>query len=428
MRNLVALVLVATLPPNALGAQDARVGAAVGAEAELGDLAGDFTLVAREEDETFTGALTVTERNGAPRAQLAFPGLPMLVLDEVSMNGRVATMSGELAGARTVFTLTFDTDTTFSGTWSMGEQHGTLTGRRGVSPLARAPECADGTTELPSDPPAPLPSSHPDSARIVTSDVTLFWQVLDRSTPETLVDLLHCEYLRGATGAVRDFIPYRIVSANRLAKTVTERRQRYEQARASSLAVDTMEGAIRPVFHRLEALYPDAVFPDVYFVIGALNTGGTTTDRGLLIGAEMYRGHDGIPHIVAHELVHYQQVPVPDTVATLLAQSIKEGSADFVAELISGDHINRRAHAYAETRERELWEEFRRVMHGSDVSGWLYGSPSEGRPADLGYFIGYRIAQAYYERAPDRRVALADILKVTDYREFLRKSGYAPPE
>ena len=39
-------------------------------------------------------------------------------------------------------------------------------------------------------------------------------------------------------------------------------------------------------------------------------------------------------------------------------------------------------------------------MAGSDVSDWLYGGTPRGdRPADLGYFVGFRIAQAYYERA-----------------------------
>lgn len=48
--------------------------------------------------------------------------------------------------------------------------------------------------------------------------------------------------------------------------------------------------------------------------------------------------------IVAHELVHYQQDYAPGN--TLLRQSLVEGVADFVGELISGRHINPAAQAY----------------------------------------------------------------------------------
>jgi uncharacterized protein YjaZ len=155
-----------------------------------------------------------------------------------------------------------------------------------------------------------------------------------------------------------------------------------------------------------------------------LNTGGTVSERGLLIGAEMYIEHTGVPHIVAHELVHYQQRPITAEQRTLLAQSIMEGSADFVAELISGRHINSRAHEYARPREQELWQEFSQVMAGRDFTGWLYGNPPEGRPADLGYFFGYRIAQAYFEKTAGKPQALRDILGITDYAAFLKESGY----
>ena len=107
----------------------------------------------------------------------------------------------------------------------------------------------------------------------------------------------------------------------------------------------------------MKDLYPEAVFPDVYIVIGRLTSGGTTSDRGLLIGAEMNGRTPGmpveelndwlkqvitpvdrIPHIIAHELIHFEQKYGGSEV--LLVQSIREGSADFLAELISGRHIN----------------------------------------------------------------------------------------
>jgi uncharacterized protein YjaZ len=130
---------------------------------------------------------------------------------------------------------------------------------------------------------------------------------------------------------------------------------------------------------------------------------------------------EDIPHIVAHELIHFQQKS--GRAQSLLAQSIREGSADFLAELISGRHINQKVHEFANPREAELWQEFRQKMHGKDYSGWLY-SDAKDRPHDLGYWMGYQITKAYYDRAADKQKAIREILEVRDFDAFLEKSGY----
>jgi uncharacterized protein YjaZ len=191
---------------------------------------------------------------------------------------------------------------------------------------------------------------------------------------------------------------------------------------------------------KLKYLYPDAIFPPVYFVIGALSSGGTSSNDGLIIGAEMYgRTPDSpidelnswlltvlkpvneVPHIVAHELIHFQQ---NYDGSTLLAGSIKEGSADFIAELISGKHINTHVHEFANPREKELWLEFKEKMHEKDFTGWMYSSVKD-RPNDLGYWMGYKITKSYYDNQKDKQAAIKEILNIKNFDRFLEKSGYA---
>lgn len=43
-----------------------------------------------------------------------------------------------------------------------------------------------------------------------------------------------------------------------------------------------------------------------------------------------------------------------------------------------------------------------------------------------GYFFGYRIDRAWYERAPDREAALYEMLRLRDPARFLGESGYHP--
>lgn len=131
---------------------------------------------------------------------------------------------------------------------------------------------------------------------------------------------------------------------------------------------------------------------------------------------------ESIPYIVAHELVHYQQ-KYPKGERTLLAKAIKEGSADFIGELISGRHINTLLHEYGNPKERELWEEFKQEMNGTNLTKWLYnGDQVKDRPADLGYYVGYKITEAYYLRKVDKKQAIRDILEIKEFNQFLAAS------
>ena len=57
------------------------------------------------------------------------------------------------------------------------------------------------------------------------------------------------------------------------------------------------------------------------------------------------------------------------------------------------------------------------------LHAWWRTAP--GRPGDLGYFMGYRIAQAYYLKATDKAQAIRDLITVRDPAALLVQSGYA---
>jgi hypothetical protein len=280
----------------------------------------------------------------------------------------------------------------------------------------------------------------PDVAHIVTEDIVRFWEAFDRAAPDFHPEPFATFYLARGTPGLKDFVSLRIGNAEELAKVVGSHPKYYASIRDSTLRIREMEPGIRASFYALKYLDADAVFPDIYFLIGRLNSGGTVSDRGLLIGAEMHgrtpktpvdelsdwlrqvtASAAEIPHIVAHELIHFQQ-RYPES-PTLLGQSIREGSADFLAELISGRPADQHLADFAAPREAELWGEFQQKMHGKDLTGWLY-SASPGRPQDLGYWIGYEITKSYYDRAGDKRQAIREILEIKDFDAFLAKSGY----
>jgi hypothetical protein len=297
-----------------------------------------------------------------------------------------------------------------------------------VAQALRVEESRNVAKRLAQTPAAPAASADPDSAKLITSDIRLFWDAVDRAPNDSLAAYLQREYLDRSSPGAREFIPGRILSAEDLAVSVVRNRARYDSLRLARVDVSQIEPAIREAFRRLKSIYPPAVFPDVYFVIGRFNSGGTATKHGLLIGAEMYSDATRLPAIVAHELIHFQQrYPSP----TLLEHSFMEGAADFIGEMISGAQINNDAHRYGLAHERELWQEFRTRFDAREFFPWMYGRPNDGRPSDLGYFIGYRIAQAYHARATDKSKALREIIAGDragpgSIRRILAESGYSP--
>lgn len=280
----------------------------------------------------------------------------------------------------------------------------------------------------------------PLATEIVTSDLDRFWVALEKSGPDISPQVIDEYYLKPGSEGIKGFTKGRIKNAEYLSSVIRSHSKYYHSIKSSTDRIAGMKDQIRQSLVKLKDLYPPAVFPPVYFVIGALSSGGTSSKDGLIIGAEMYglgpatptdeldnwlksviKPVSEVPHIVAHELIHYQQ---NYDGGTLLTASLKEGSADFIAELISGRHINQHVHDFANPIERELWLEFKERMNEKDYSGWLY-SAAKGRPNDLGYWMGYKISKAYYDQAPDKKKAIEETLHIKDANKYLDESGYA---
>src|SRR5215471_9301542 len=173
-------------------------------------------------------------------------------------------------------------------------------------------------------------NSDPMKARLVTSDIPHFWAVFDKASLRDAAELFQREYFDAGSEGLKTFVQVRIRNARNLAAVVAARPRYFAAIRENTLSLDRnpeVKAAIQASFRKLKEIYPDAVFPDVYFLIGAMDTGGTTDGgKGMLIGLEMYardertpvdeltpwqRSNVGqissIPHIVAHEVIHVEQ-------------------------------------------------------------------------------------------------------------------------
>ena len=267
-------------------------------------------------------------------------------------------------------------------------------------------------------------SVDPDSSVFLTKDIDNFWNAFDDFQKDSTVNTFGKKYMEVGSSGVKGFTLNRIESADHLFATVKQRRMDYAAVRQNTLRIREKEKQCRSTFYALKYWYPAAQFPPVYFVIGAYNSGGTFNEEGLFIGAEMQKDINNIPYIVAHELIHFQQKNWKEN-PTLLEQSIIEGSADFLGELISGVNTNKAANDYGNKYKDRLCNEFVARMDTADYKDWMYSvSGKDDRPNDLGYWIGYKITEQYFAKAADKKKAVAEILDIKNYKDFLNKSGY----
>jgi hypothetical protein len=304
-------------------------------------------------------------------------------------------------------------------------------------------------------PTAPTGVDTPDGAQFVTADLANFWAAYDVGGKDGSATAFQQGYLDKASPGLKDFIGARNLTAASLAQMVRAYPRYFADIRANNLQLASDPATLRRVrdgYVRMEALYPEAVFPPVTFLVGRFSTGGTVSTSGMLIGTEFFsRGPatpvdelgrfqrdnvqslDGLPLIIAHEHVHILQRRAAvrsSPSATLLEQSLIEGIADFAGERASGGNPNERIKQWALPREAAIWKDFQVDMRGTNVSRWLYNQGSSTAtadwPGDLGYFVGYRIAEAFYARAADKRAALKEIIEMRDAEDLLRRSGYTP--
>lgn len=288
----------------------------------------------------------------------------------------------------------------------------------------------------------------PEAVKFVTSDIGNFWRAYDLAAEETdkakRAAIFQAEYLDKGSPGLKDFLRLRIKSAESLVGALDRMPKYYASIRPQTLRVRRMEGRMRAAFRKFKSIYPEAVFPDVYFLVGVTSSGGTTGPSGLLIGTEMYGKTaksptdelsawlrvvlstvDDVPAIVAHESCHYNQRynTAPDQ-RHLLGKALQEGACDTIGELISGRNINEHLKVYGRTHDAEIWRDFEADMYKPDFSKWVYNATTaKDRPADLGYYVGYLITQAYYRNAKDKRRAIHDILNIQDARAFYEASG-----
>ncbi|WP_316802630.1 DUF2268 domain-containing putative Zn-dependent protease [Pedobacter nototheniae] len=291
---------------------------------------------------------------------------------------------------------------------------------------------------------------------IITTDIDNFWTAFDqlKTTTDSLkqLDILQQWYVDKGTPGLKAFMEAKGYTTALWLKCIRDYPKYWASIRPKTYQVKNLSKQFDPYLKKFKQLYPELKPAHIYFCIGAMRSGGTTQGDKVLIGAELatgnpevdlselpkniqtwlstYFGTNPFKDIVLlnmHEYVHTQEKRSGNT---LLAQSLFEGTADFVAELITGKVPGMPYMTYGKAHEVELKQKFKAQMFLTNYGDWLYnGASNTFGVGDLGYYMGYSICKNYYNQAKNKKTAIKELIEL-DYGDdeivenFLRKTNY----
>ncbi len=301
---------------------------------------------------------------------------------------------------------------------------------------------------------APPPPADPLTVTIQVEDADRFAALFRRTNGAPTAAQIEAEYLKPGSYGIQVFTRGRIKDAANLAAKIAQKPDSYRRAIETCLpAARAANADLRSVYLGLRGLLPEAKLPQIYLVFGAGNSGGTAGPGAQVLGLEVLCETASEPaafrallrQFYAHETVHtLQQNPGEAAFKTpLLASVLAEGGADFITSLVTGEVPDPKRAQWAAAREGELWRQFqadllatrdvdlqkvpREAPQSQAFFRWIgnYGRAPEGWPHEVGYWLGMRIWQSYFEAAADKQQAVRDVLSWTDPEAILRKSGYS---
>ncbi len=255
---------------------------------------------------------------------------------------------------------------------------------------------------------------------------------------------------KGSEG-LKAFIEERHASPDILVDLIERLPSFWETLRPRMILIKQKKQELETQILNFKKIYPDLKDSKIYFLIGRINSGGTTQKDKVLIGAEIALGDKSVStsdfednwlreifdasddtrlvSLNIHEYVHTQQKLENENKTNLLGNAILEGACDFIAELVCGSYPTNYIPFYKKN-ELEIWSVFYNEMYGKAKSNWIGTGGNPLLPcSDLGYAVGYTICKYYYNNAKNKQQAIKDIIEL-DYEnddvvaDFFKKSKY----
>lgn len=273
----------------------------------------------------------------------------------------------------------------------------------------------------------------------IASDIQNFWNAYDKiiSTNDTILqkDYLNSLYIQKGSKGLQSLIEVRNYKPEEFLYFINNCPKFWKSIREKTKNVDELLPEIEADILKLKSVYPSFKAFPIYFAIGAFRTNGTIHDKKVLVGAELaladedvvvdelpawrqnfyreFQPRKNIALLCAHEYVHLLQNELVDN---LLSKCLYEGIAEFVSCKATGKESFTPAIQFGKSHQKEVIEQFERDLFSmSNDYNWLWGeNNNQLKVRDLGYFIGYEIAERYYTAATNKTQAIKELIEL-DY-------------
>lgn len=291
---------------------------------------------------------------------------------------------------------------------------------------------------------------------IVTSDIDNFWEAYDQiiTTKDTLQQIQYLQdlFISKASDGQKKMIEVRNYTPQEYIHVINSYPKFWTSVRSETYKSKTLSKELAVGLKKLKLLYPELKPAKIYFTIGALKSNGTTLNNSVLIGSELaFANKDtptdefpeqlshlksyfksspskGILFLNIHEYIHTQQnTTIGDN---LLAQTVLEGVAEFVAEKVLNTASPNPQIDFGKKNDQRIKVKFELEMFSPNTQNWIWNSPNnEFNMRDLAYYVGYSICENYYDLSNDKEKAIIEMIQL-DYNnedeliEFVEKSGY----
>ncbi|MDX1911134.1 MAG: hypothetical protein SFV22_06605 [Saprospiraceae bacterium] len=271
------------------------------------------------------------------------------------------------------------------------------------------------------------------------------------ATQDTLLQkqYLHDIFLQPGTAGLRDFRQRRNYTETQYLEAIRQYPRFWKSIQPGTKSVKKQFARIEKAVQNLQRLYPALKPVPIYFTMGVFRSNGTISPDKVMIGCEMaladksvdvselppdtrafyerYTPIDDLIFLCAHEYVHTQQKPLVDN---LLSYCIYEGIPEFIAELATNRKPYLSAIAHGEKHYEQVRNQFEKDLYiPFRTFNWLWSNRQIMGERDMGYAVGYQMAKRYYEKAPDKQVAIREMIEL-DYADeaqierYVDASGY----
>lgn len=291
---------------------------------------------------------------------------------------------------------------------------------------------------------------------VFTSDIDNFWIAYEKiqTTSDSVLqlDYLNTFFFEKGSEGLPLIMQARRYTPKEYLQSINQYPLFWSSIRKNTLKAKGYAEEISIGVQKLKAIYPDLKPTNIYFTIGALRTPGTALNGQLLIGSELamadantntsefvtkfthlkpYFSNNPINDIVflnIHEYIHTQQNA--EGGYDLLSQCLFEGIAEFVPVIALQKHSPTPSIAFGKNNEKRVRKAFEKEMFSPWIYNWVWNDfDNEFKIRDLGYFVGYAIAEKYYNNSTDKLLAIREMIEL-DFNQqekveaFIDKSGY----